>query len=401
MQIRLWCLLFTTLLLGAPAHAEEDAQEKISIPLVLPKESVDTGAIYLPGPDGKPVESTLVPYLQNRLTGYLGQYGDPIAGAVLIDARTGDILAMVQGRHPEKWNATTHTALHAHFPAASLFKTVVAGAAFELADFSPTQPKGLQGGCAQVRPSGVWLEDEVRNHKNEISLYRAYGKSCNGFFAKLGVNALGLNALKRYAMKFGWDGNIQTDFKFDQSPMEAPSVRSSSVHAVGRFAAGFGYVGISAVHAAWQMLAIGNNGLKMPIRIIKRPPNTLPAVPSPLLANFNPDDIMISADAAANLRGIMEATVNRGTAGYAFQRGKYRQLRPHVSGKTGTLTGKAPKGVTTWFAGIMPRENPEVIVAAVVVLEKLWHIKGPNLAAEALLAYEEWQRFERSKVAAR
>jgi hypothetical protein len=33
-----------------------------------------------------------------------------------------------------------------------------------------------------------------------------------------------------------------------------------------------------------------------------------------------------------------------------------------------------------------------------VVLEELWHIKGPNLAAEALLAYSDWREKEKEKL---
>ena len=38
---------------------------------------------------------------------------------------------------------------------------------------------------------------------------------------------------------------------------------------------------------------------------------------------------------------------------------------------------------------MMPIENPEIVVASIVVLEDHWIIKAPSLAAEALSAWVE------------
>ena len=92
-------------------------------------------------------------------------------------------------------------------------------------------------------------------------------------------------------------------------------------------------------------------------------------------------------ETAERLRDILDSSVKGGTAAFAFKRGKYRKLHDIVGGKTGTLTGSSPKGLTTWFAGLAPTSAPEVVVASVVLLENRWRIKGPNLAAEGLAAY--------------
>jgi cell division protein FtsI/penicillin-binding protein 2 len=83
----------------------------------------------------------------------------------------------------------------------------------------------------------------------------------------------------------------------------------------------------------------------------------------------------------------MQASVQGGTASHAFRRGKYRKLREIVGGKTGTLTGQSPKGLTTWFSGMAPLDAPEIVVASVVMLESKWLIKGTHLAAESIWAY--------------
>jgi len=379
-----------TCLLGLFTFAAEAAEVIANLPLDIP-EITDFGQpVALMLNDGVKHETTIRADLQAQLTKFIRDRGLPVAAVVLADVKTGDILAMAQGRLPEEWGGTTHTALHAHFPAASLFKTVVASAAFELAGLDAERPLGLTGGCGDVRPTGVWMRDQIDGRRQQMTLRKAYGHSCNGYFAKLAINYLGLNALKTYAYRFGWDGNVGSDFKLEQSPMTAPEADSASVHSVGRFAAGFGYVGISAMHATWITMAIANDGLAKPLRLFKKPVSETKDAALNLFAKSGIRRL-INPDTAAEIRGIMDATIRDGTSSFAFRRGKHRQLRFITGGKTGTLTGYSPKGVTTWFTGMMPLDRPEVVVTAVVVLDDLWHIKGPNLAAEALLMYREAQ----------
>lgn len=328
--------------------------------------------------DGIPRKTTINSKLQGHLTQFLKNKHSPIAAVVVVDVKTGKILAMAQGAKPHLWGGNSHTALHNGFPAASLFKTVVTTAAFEIADIDASEPIGLYGGCQNVRATGVWLKDKITGHLNRMTLRRAFGQSCNGFFAKIAVNHLGLGIITNFAQRFGWKTGVPTDFHLEKSPFRPPLPHNSSTHTVGRYAAGFGYVGISAVHAAWIMLTIANNGAPVPIKIFKDSPT-----PDSRSLEYR----MFSSSTTRHLIDIMDSTIRGGTASFAFRRGKYRKLRHLVGGKTGTLTGRSPKGLTTWFAGMMPLEAPEIVVAAVVVLEDRWHIKGPHLAAEAFWAY--------------
>lgn len=230
------------------------------------------------------------------------------------------------------------------------------------------------------------MRNDISGPRHSMSLKRAYGSSCNGFFAKLAVNELGFGPILEFAKKFGWNGSaVATDFLLSPSPIDAPDPMAASAHTVGRFAAGFGNVGLSAVHAAWQALAIANQGKPKSIRIFKDSENLdQPAI--------------ISPKAAKKLLEISEASVRGGTASSSFRDRRYRKLRSKVGGKTGTLTGYNPKGVTTWFVGSYPLENPEVIVVAVTVLEDLWQFRASTLAAEALLQYQDWKNIQTSLV---
>lgn len=331
--------------------------------------------------DGRPV--TIIPQLQNQVARFIRANGNPISALVITEVKTGKILAMVQGKSPENWKAETHTALHVGFPVASLFKTVTAAAGFEMGQIDPELTLSMFGGCARVNPRGIWPPVESRRASDGLTLRRAYGHSCNGFFAKLAVNSIGLGPIINMARKLGWNSTtIASDFHLAPSPLREPNEAAASIHTIGKFAAGFGSVGLSAVHASWQYTTIANDGMSIPLHIFK---DTVSPDPTK-------DGVKaVEKETAEQLRSIMESTVLAGTASNAYKHGRYKILRNEVGGKTGTLTGSNPQGLTTWFAGMYPIERPEIAVSAVVLLENLWKFKASNLAAEGFMAYYDYK----------
>lgn len=375
------------------AEAPESPSRSMPAPgVTLPKEFPEwADDDQKPTLDGRPV--TIVPQIQNQVARFIRNGSNPISALVVTEVKTGKILAMVQGQNPERWGSETHSALHTGFPSASLFKTVVAAAGFEIVQLDPEASLSMFGGCARVNPRGLWPNNESRRANDSLSLRRAYGHSCNGFFAKLAVNSIGLGPILNMAHRFGWnDQTLASDFYLPPSPLREPNPTASSLHTIGKFAAGFGSVGISAVHAAWQYMVIANDGQAIPVHLFADTPSPDPAK----------DGVKaVEPETAQNLRHIMDSTVVQGTASSAFRRGRLRMLRSEVGGKTGTLTGSHPQGLTTWFAGIYPLENPEISVAAVVMLENLWKFKATNLAAEAIMAYHDYKNNSASAITAR
>jgi cell division protein FtsI/penicillin-binding protein 2 len=58
-----------------------------------------------------------------------------------------------------------------------------------------------------------------------------------------------------------------------------------------------------------------------------------------------------------------------------------------VAGKTGSLNEQKPFRDHSWFVGYAPAEDPQVVVATVVVNGPLWRVRAPWVAREALTAY--------------
>jgi peptidoglycan glycosyltransferase len=323
--------------------------------------------------------------LQNSLDHFLKTQGNHIGAAVVIETATGNVLALAQGRLPKMWLANSHTSLYPNFPAASLFKTVSAAAAFEEAYFSSNQRITLPTGCQHLRENGAWWQ-ELTGPKNiyQLTLKEAFGESCNGYFAKLGINHLGLDLINKYAQRFKWGQRVPADFTTYASPIEMPNPLTTSMQVAGRYAAGFGNVGLSAVHAAWIYLALANQGQAKPLQIFANTPQKA----APNISAIEQLEQIVKPETSVQLREIMAATVQGGTARGAFGSKKYRHLQQRVGGKTGTLTGQNPLGLTTWFVGMMPLDKPEVVVATVSVTEDRWVVKAPHIAAEAFLQYE-------------
>lgn len=318
--------------------------------------------------------------LQLHLQAFIAERGAPISGVVVVDVVTGDVLAMAQGRAPEKWGSTTHTTLYNRFPAASVFKTVVTTAALEMTQTEPDQMFGLPGGCGgqDITPTATWMNDRGGQAMN---LRRAFGHSCNGFFAKLAINQLGIGSITRYAKLFGWESALPLDIVMDPSRMMPPPVANSTSHTVGRFAAGFGTVGFSPMHGAWMATLIANRGIAKPLNVLREPDV------SPITVDKTP---IYSDETATRLMDVMRSTVHSGgTASQIFSKGRYRTIANDVGGKTGTLNGRTPEGITSLFIGLYPVNAPRIAVASIVVLEDRYLFKAPQLAAEAILAWKD------------
>jgi cell division protein FtsI/penicillin-binding protein 2 len=100
---------------------------------------------------------------------------------------------------------------------------------------------------------------------------------------------------------------------------------------------------------------------------------------------------ILEPQVAAVLARMMETTVTEGTARKVFAREQRSSRSPlrdvAVAGKTGSLSEAEPYRDYSWFVGFAPVDEPRIAVAAVVVNERIWHVKAPVVAREALKSY--------------
>ena len=311
--------------------------------------------------------------IQNKLNKYLRNHSNPISAIAVADVKTGNIIALTEGRR-FKNNNNLHTSLFAGFPAASIYKIIPTIILLENLPQKFIDQLYIYNNCRLNKLFSPWHQ---RYSKRNIKLSRAYGLSCNNFFAKMGLSFINIVQIKKWSSKLGWNKKIAADFSIPISKINFPIIKKSSMYNIGTYYAGFGNIGLSPLHALWIALTIANNGQSKPLtlhRTTKQHNNALP---------------LFSHNTAIKLKQYMHSTVQSGTSSSVFNKKRYKKLKSRTGGKTGSLSSKYPKGKINWFIGLYPYKNPQIAVSSIVVYNNKWTIKATHLAAEAILLWNK------------
>jgi penicillin-binding protein A len=319
----------------------------------------------------QPSTTFIDPLIQNKLNRYLRNHNNPISAIAVADVKTGNILALAEGRRFID-NKNLHTSFFAGFPAASIYKIVPTIILLENLPQKFLDQLYIYNNCRLNKIFSPWHQ---RYSKRNIKLSRAYGLSCNNFFAKMGLSFINIMQLKKWSSKLGWNKKIAADFSIPISKINFPAIKKSSMYNIGTYYAGFGNIGLSPLHALWIALSIANNGYSMPLTLHKSTKQQTKALP------------LFSYNTAIKLRQYMHSTVQSGTSSSVFNKRRYKRLKRQTGGKTGSLSSKYPKGKINWFIGLFPYKNPKIVVSSIVVYNNKWTIKATHLAAEAILLW--------------
>ncbi|BDG09364.1 penicillin-binding transpeptidase domain-containing protein [Anaeromyxobacter paludicola] len=315
---------------------------------------------------------TLDPRLQPRLEKALADARMPWGATVLLEPRTGKVLAMAERSEAGDGRGL---ALRPLAPAASVFKIVTSAALLERG-VQPESEVCYHGGNHRIQPG--LLKDSRRDGRC-LSLSSALGHSANVVFAKLAGRDLEPAALRTEAGRFLFNGAIPFERPVEASPAQIPDDRFQ----FATTAAGFGSVRMSPLHAALIAAIVANNGLFVPPRLVDEVEGGAgPARPTPHQA--------VSPRVALALAEMMRTTVTEGTARRTFGKDRWRRspLRDVlVAGKTGSLAEQQPFRDYTWFVGFAPVNDPQVAVATVIANDRLWHVRASQVAHQALEAY--------------
>ncbi|MCP3103349.1 penicillin-binding protein [Myxococcus sp. K15C18031901] len=313
--------------------------------------------------DGHKRVLTVDPVLQASLTKILRDYEVPYGAAVVLEPSTGRVLALAE--HSAAQPDLRGLPFRAVFPAASIFK-IVTGSALVEAGVSPTTEECFHGG--KRRLSEKHLEDSERDGAC-YSLALAMGKSANVIFAKLTNKHLSADALRRMAARFRFNREIPFAVPTDVSLASVPEDGFD----LANTGAGFGDVYLSPLHGALMASVAANDGRW--VDPVLEEPEAGPLLPPE-------GERILTSEVAKALTDMMEETVTHGTARGIFRERNFRV--DHAVGKTGTLADKTPFRDYSWFVGFAPRDNPRVAVAALIVNDPKWRIRGTWLGREAL-----------------
>jgi len=330
-------------------------------------------------PSGNRVTLSLNEELQAEIFDLFRRF-NPLYGVfAAMEPDTGRVVALVgyrRGGGSDPW-----LPLKAIYPAASLIKVVTASAAIERGKVSPQDEISYRGGIYGISRRGLHAPDG--RGTPSMTLEEAIARSANAVFGKVAVNHVGGPVLEEYLAKFGFGERIPFDLPVEPSRAEVPREEFE----LARTGAGFGEVYVSPLHMAMIMSAIASGG----------------AMPRPVLIDRVEDrdgeplyessptkwrDTVLPETANAVVR-MMVKTVEMGTSHRTFGTPERTPLLHDmdVAGKTGSLSGWTPSVHFEWFAGVAPVGSPRLALAALVVNDGRWKIKGSYVGKEAFNSY--------------
>ena len=364
----------------APAPSAEPPAEPDFSGLDLLRLDLQDERVTSPLPNGQTAELTLEPQLQRATLNVMKRYALPEAGAVLMDARTGNLLVYAsQVRQGDPFDVN----LKAEAPAASIFKIVTAASLLQTPSLNAqTEQCYRGGGQSRIRADDL-REDPNRDHVC-ASMATALGHSLNVVFARLAQRYLSPRTLTETANAFGFGAPTPFDV-----PSEAPSIDlPSDPLEFARAAAGFWHTTLSPLGAVSIAQTVADGGLMLRPRIVRA---LYSGSHSDWQANNEPVRVRraLPEARAHELTKMMRETVASGSAAKSFRdpRGRPYLGDVRVAGKTGTLARNEQNRLYTWFVGFAPAEHPEVAVSALVVNTPVWRLKAPQLARDVLRAY--------------
>ncbi|HKV04145.1 MAG TPA: penicillin-binding protein 2 [Candidatus Acidoferrales bacterium] len=326
---------------------------------------------------GKPIQLTIDSDLQSVAE---ADFANKEGGLVAMDARTGEVLAMVSRptfdpndfavRIPaQEWarlNSDPETpllnrAIQAQLAPGSVFKIVMATAMLE----SKAIPANYTVNCPGYAVFYGRLFHCDHAH-GTVNLHKGIVASCDVYFYNVGKQ-LGIDRIDEYAMGLGLGRRTGIDL-----PGEEPGLMPSEawVERVDHHkwypgstisvSIGQGAVMVTPIQLARMVAAVANGGTLIPPHLLKDP------------ADLKPESFPISSDTVEQVTDGMWGVVNEpdGTTS-----GLVKLQDIDFSGKTGTaqiesfdLQNKLGKKLKEngWFVGLAPRRNPEIVVAALV-----------------------------------
>ncbi|GAB5453323.1 MAG: peptidoglycan D,D-transpeptidase FtsI [Halioglobus sp.] len=307
-----------------------------------------------PGKDLRLSIDLRLQYLQHReLQRAVTLLGAASGSVVTLDARTGEVLAMVN--HPvynpnkRRGNgaaAMRNRALTDVYEPGSTMKVLTLVAALESGRFTPETMIDTSPGRIRV---GRKVYPDPKDY-GEISVSRIIEKSSQVGVTKMALE-LGHEPIWDVFNRFGIGQPLGTGFP-GESTGQLPN--RPRWHVTEKVALAFGY-GITAtpLQLASAYSVFANGGVQMPVSLLAVQDEMPEGAP------------VVTGAIAAQVLEVLQAVTEHGTAGRAMVAGH------RVGGKTGTVHKVGPGGYQddkyiALFAGVAPVDDPRLVTVVVI-----------------------------------
>ncbi|MCS7478357.1 peptidoglycan D,D-transpeptidase FtsI family protein [Umezawaea endophytica] len=343
-------------------------------------DTIQGGDIVIPGADrdrelepatpGKSLELTLdidTQYVvQNMVTDYTAKSGAKSGSAVVLDSKTGEILAMANDRtfDPADFGKATedekrNIAVTSVYEPGSVNKIITAAGAIEAGLFQPyevlTVPGSIQ--VADRRINDAWVHGDL-----DMTFAGVFGKSSN-VGTLMAAQRLGEDRYAELLDLFGLGKRTGSGLTGEEAGVVPPQNQWSG-STFGNLPIGQG-LSMTLLQMTGIYQTIANNGVRVPPRIIRAEVDDNGARKEA----DRPEGVrVVSPETAKTVREMFRAVVQNspgqtGTGAAAALPGY------QIAGKTGTAqqvdpnTGNYSSNLY-WitFAGILPADNPRYVV---------------------------------------
>lgn len=326
-------------------------------------------------------EYTVRPALQQHLDDIYERYEPDFGAFFAMDAATGAVLAYADYVRHEDDDVYGHLALHAMFPAASVFKVITAAAALDRDMVQPDSILPYNGKSTSLYKKQV-LHHKDHKWTRRPTLTTAFATSVNPVFARLGIYQLGAEAMNEYAQRFAFNRyDVLSDMPIDLGRSEI----ENDQWVLAEVASGWTDRNtLSPVHGAMIASAIANDGRIVIPYNVERLNNQYgwPVyVGEPRYLKH-----AIESQTVEYMRTLMRETVHRGSARRSF-RGFFDDRDIDVGGKTGSLTGSNPRGRNEWFVGYAAKGGDRIAFASLTVSKEKWRVKPAYVARRFIEKY--------------
>ena len=346
---------------------------------------------------GKDLVLTLDKYLtyltEQALAAAVTKHSAKAATSVMIDPRTGEILAMasVPGYNPNSPSdaaerGARNRAITDAYEPGSIMKTVTFSAAFDAGKLRPEDRFDCQMGQMQVgkyhirddHPKGVLTAAEVFKYSSNIGTVKI-------------ARRIGRETLAHAIDRLGFGRSTGVGLPGERRGTVRPVSRWGEIElATQAFGQG---LTVTPLQMATAYAAIASGGVyhppKLAVRFVTVDGRSEPV---PMPADARPEARVLSESTARTMLTIMQGVTEDGTAKLAAIPGY------PVAGKTGTAQKVSngrydPSKYLAAFVGIVPADNPRVVIAVMVDEPHGVHYGGVVAApvfkeiAEATLRY--------------
>lgn len=315
-------------------------------------------------------------YLQTKL----GRVGAKGAAAVVLNPKTGEVIAMVSrpafnpnlfsgGISSKDWKLINENPYHpmdnkaisGEYPPGSTFKIVTGTAALELGKVTPEE-KILDTGRHWLIPKGN-SEGEALGW---INFQVALAKSDNVYFYEMG-NRLGIDNLEKYARMFGLGAYTGINLPGESDGLVANQRYKQKVYGEEWYlsetfdaAIGQGFQLVTPLQMAVVMGEVANGGYRYRPYLVSK----IVSSNNETVQSFSPEEVGSISISERNIKVIRDAlhevAMPGGTAAYVFN-----GFPISIAGKTGTAENSHGDD-HGWFVAYAPFDDPKFVVAVIV-----------------------------------